>query len=148
MSLCLHSILFGLEAVQTNVFVSTFNPFWIGSGADQCFCDHIPPFLDWKGCRPTSLCSHSTLFGLEAVQTTVFVLTFSTLWIGSGADQRLRAYVQPFLERKRCQLGAHIQHSWIGSGAGQRLRVGVGKKKMRLLNATLETKFHTPHLFF
>ena len=100
-SLCLHSTLFGLEAAQTNVFVRTCNNLWIGSGADQRLCAYIQHSLDWKQCRPTSPCLHSTLFGLEAVQTNVFVLTFNNLWIGSGADQRLCAYIQHSLDWKR-----------------------------------------------
>jgi len=35
----------------------------------------------------------STLFGVEAMQTDVLALAFNTLWIGSGADQRLRVGV-------------------------------------------------------
>ena len=96
-----HSTLFGLEGGQTNVFVLSFNTVWIGSGADQRLCVYIQPLLKRKRRRPMSLCSHSTLFGLEGVQTTIFVLTFNTLWIGSGADQRLCAYIQPFLDWKR-----------------------------------------------
>ena len=140
-SLCLHSTLFGLEAVQTNVFVLTFNTLWIGSRADQRLCAYIQHSLDWKPCRQTSLCLHSTLFGLEAVQTNVFVLTFNTLWIGSGADQRLCAYIQHYLDWKRCRptflclystlFGLEAAQTnvfvltfntlWIGSGADQRL---------------------------
>ena len=127
--------------MQTNVFVLTFNTLWIGSGADHRLCAYIQPFLDWKWCRPTSLCLHSTIFGLKAVQTNIFVLTFNTLWIGSGAGQRLYSYVQHSLDWKRRRPTSLFLHStlfaleavqtnvsvstfntpWIGSGTDQRL---------------------------
>ena len=107
----LHSTLFGLEAVQTNVFVFTFNTLWIGKGADKRFCVYIQHFLDWKGCRPTSLCLHSTPFEAEAVQSNAFVLTFNPFWIGSGADHHLCAYTQHSLDCKRCRPTSWCLHS-------------------------------------
>ena len=112
-SLCVHATIFGLEAVQTNVLVLTFNTLWIGSNADQPLRAYIQHSLDWKRCRPTSLCLHSTIFGLEAVQTNVFVLTFNTLWIGSGEDQRLWSYSQHSLDWKRCRPTSLCLHSTI-----------------------------------
>ena len=105
---------------------ATFNTLWIGSRTRPHLCAYIQPVLDWKRCRPTSLCVRSTLFGLDVVQTNVFVRTWNpfldwkryrptSLCLHStrGADQRFCAYIEHSLYWKRCRLISlcDIQHS-------------------------------------
>ena len=78
-------------------------------------------------------------------------------WHSSRHHQQKRDTAQDISNRSAIQLKTSATHTWQSwQNSGQWLqqttampgRVSVDQQNMKLLNATLETKFHTPHLFF